>query len=216
MIRAGLTLASVLIALDGWTTPVAVAAPGTEVRTVVAVDNHGQPINGYRIGPEVGEVDDCTQPSPSAVGDNIYFCYPYVAGAHTCWPSPPEALLCVVDPAEKELRRVTHTGTLTPVRPQPTPQPLALVLDDGTQCQARYGGVWGVRADGYAAVYGCRADFNVLRKSDPNPPPAIDRSQPQWTVQVGPTNVGSSDDPPPQTRTVRTAWFAGNPGDSAR
>ncbi|PQM47030.1 hypothetical protein C1Y40_02787 [Mycobacterium talmoniae] len=96
------------------------------------------------------------------------------------------------------------------MRPLATPQPFALVLDDGTQCRIRYGGAWGARSDGYAAAYGCPADVSVLGKTGANPPPVIDRSSAAWTVQVGPTASVTADYPPPQTRTVRTAWVAGN------
>lgn len=214
MLRVGTIAAAALAALIGLAatgchTPT--GGPGTEVVHVVPVDRDGQPVDGYRVTAEGGLVDDCTNPSPSAVADDIYLCFPYAAGAYQCWPSPPESMLCLYDPTERQLRRVTYTGELPEVYPIATPEPLALRLDDGTLCFLRHGGAWGVRTDGYEAAYGCSGEDTVLRGITPDAPPAVDRSDRAWTVQVGP--VGPAADPaPPQTRTVATAWFAGDPG----
>lgn len=55
-----------------------------------------------------------------------------------------------------------------------------------------------------------RRELRVLGSSNS---PTIDRSQPLWTVKVGPLPPATSNVtrfPPPQTHTVTTAWFAGN------
>jgi hypothetical protein len=188
----------------------------TQQITVVAVGPSGQPINGYQeaSGPgNVGQAGDCTTPSPSAVADNVYYCSPSAAGAGTCWPSTPGSLLCVDNPWTKNMHRVTYDGPLPPVQPTATPDPFALTLDDGTQCLFRNGGAWGVRTDGYVGVYGCGPQGGshpaVLCQQKQGAGTCIDRSSPAWTVKVGLLGAPDAVLPPPQTRAVTTAWFAG-------
>ncbi|VAZ95977.1 hypothetical protein [Mycobacterium pseudokansasii] len=188
----------------------------TRVITAVAVGSDGQPVNGYREAPAQGNVtavDNCTTPSPSAVADNIYYCSPSAANAGTCWPSTPESLLCVDNPWDKRLHRVTYGGPLPLLHPIATPDPFALALDDGTHCLLRNGGAWGGRDDGYVGVYGCGApDANlaVLWLPSQGAGTCVDRSAPVWTVRVGRLGTPGEHFPPPQTRAVATAWFAGN------
>ncbi|BBX61662.1 hypothetical protein MSAS_08360 [Mycobacterium saskatchewanense] len=190
--------------------------PPTQVITAVAVGPGGQPINGYQEAPPQGNVatvSDCTTSSPSAVADNIYSCSPSAADAATCWPSTPGSLLCVDNPWDMRLHRVNYTGPLPPVQHPSEPTPFALTLDDGTRCLARNGGAWGGRTDGYVGFYGCGADVTsvaVLCLPDQPPGTCIDRSGPVWSVKVGPLGAPGNDRfPPPQTRTITTAWFAG-------
>jgi hypothetical protein len=192
---------------------------GTQVTTVVAVDANGQPVNGYREVPtsedpsNVTNVFDCDV-SPAAVANDIYYCAPDAAGADVCWPSTPGTLLCLDDPWDKELRRVAYAGPLSQVKPTPAPAPFALFLDDGTRCRLRNGGAWGVRDDGLVGAYGCPNETPaVLVPVTPKAgESAVDRSQPLWTVKVGSLGGGEPHLPPPQTRTVTTAWFAGTSG----
>jgi hypothetical protein len=64
-------------------------ADGTHLVTVIAVDDSGQPANGYRpvvASPDPGsvaEVSGCAV-SPAAVVDDIYHCAPNAAGADVC------------------------------------------------------------------------------------------------------------------------------------
>ena len=190
--------------------------PPTQVITTVAVGPSGQPINGYRETPPEGNVfavNDCSTPSPSAVADNVYSCSPSAAGAGTCWPSTPGSLLCVDDPWDHRLHRVSYDGPLPPVRPTATPDPFALALDDGTHCLLRNGGAWGGRADGYVGVYGCGVDgganLAVLWLPSQGAGTCIDRSSAVWTVKVGQLGAPDAILPPPQTRTVTSAWLAG-------
>ncbi len=196
--------------------PAAADPPPTQQITVVAVGPNGQPINGYRETPPEGNVvtvTDCSTPSPSAVADDVYSCSPTAAGANACWPSTPGSLLCVDDPWARRLHRVTYDGPLPPVHPTATPDPLALTLDDGTRCLFRNGGAWGGRADGYVPVYGCGAggggNTAVLWLPSQGAGSCIDRSSAAWTVKVGQIGRPDADYPPPQTRTVTEAWFAG-------
>lgn len=190
--------------------------PPTQVITTIAVGPNGQPINGYQETPSQGNVavvNDCTTPSPSAVANNIYSCSPSAAGAATCWPSTPGSLLCVDNPWDKRLHRVTYDGQLQPVQPTTIPEPFALVLDDGTRCLLRNGGAWGGRDDGYVGGYGCGdhgANLAALCLPSQGDGSCIDRSAPVWMVKIGQLGTPTTHFPPPQTRAVTTAWFAGN------
>ena len=200
-----------IAALATWCTPVPASAdpPPTQAITTVAVGPAGQPINGYREAPSNGNVtavSDCTTPSPSAVANDVYYCSPTAAGAGTCWPSTPGSLLCVDNPWDMGLHRVTYGGPLPPVQPTASPDPFALLLDGGTRCLFRNGGAWGGRADGYVGVYDC-GDVAVLWLPSQAAGTCIDRSAPVWTVKVG--QLGAPTTQPPQTRAVTTAWFAG-------
>ena len=185
--------------------------PPTQVVTTVAVGPDGQPINGYREAPSQGNiaaVNDCTTASPSAVADDVYYCSPTAAGAGTCWASTPGSLLCMDNPWDKLLHRVTYGGQLPAVLHPATPDPFALLLDDGTRCQFRNGGSWGGRDDGYVGVYGC-GNLAVLWLPSQGAGTCIDHSGPAWTVKVGQLGSPGTQLPPPQTRAVTTAWLAG-------
>ncbi|MFZ1178260.1 MAG: hypothetical protein WAO15_18705 [Mycobacterium sp.] len=190
--------------------------PPTQVITTVAIGPNGQPINGYQEAPSQGNiaaVTDCTTPSPSAVAANIYSCSPSAASAGTCWPSTPGSLLCVDNPWDKRLHRVTYGGQLPPVQPTAIPEPFAMVLDDGTRCLLRNGGAWGGRDDGYVGTYGCgdpSANLAVLGLSSQGPGTCIDRAGPVWAVKIGQLGTPTTHFPPPQIHAVTTAWFAGD------
>jgi hypothetical protein len=202
-------LAMVAVALSGLPGCANTAPSTTEVVHVVAVDTDGRPSNGYREQPPDGTVtavSDCAA-SPAAVSADIYQCWPSAAGADVCWPSTPDSLLCVDDPWDKRLHRVTIGEELLHVQPTAIPQPFALLLDDGTRCRRRNGGAWGGRDDGYLGAYGCQSSLTVLVKADQE---VIDRSAPMWTVKVGELGAANPHFPPPETRPVTTAWFAGD------
>jgi hypothetical protein len=188
----------------------------TEVITLVPVGPNGEPINGYQEAPSqsnVNNVVDCTTPSPAAVADDIYSCSPSAASADVCWPSTPGSLLCVDDPWDMQLHRVSYSDQLPHVQPVAQPQPMALLLDDNTRCRLRNGGAWGGRQDGYVGAYGCgpaNANLAVLVQPSQGATAVIDRSLPVWTVKVGPLGSPTTDFPPPRTHTVTTAWFAGD------
>jgi hypothetical protein len=203
-------MATALFSVAGST----VAAPATQVINAVPVGSNGQPINGYQETPSQGNVvnvSDCKS-SPSAVAANIYYCSPSAAGAGTCWPSTSGSLLCVDNPWTKSLHRVTYDGALPPVQATATPDPFALELDDGTHCLFRNGGSWGGRADGYVGVYGCGESGNsnpaVLWLPSQGAGTCIDRSAPAWTVKVGELSTPDANLPPPETRVVKSVWFA--------
>ena len=89
----------------------------------------------------------------------FYSCYPSVAAADVCWPSPPTSMLCMNNPWDKEVRRLGLDTCLLPtVQPPATPEPFALTLDNGTYCRLITGGTRRARSDGYVPFYACRAD----------------------------------------------------------
>jgi hypothetical protein len=214
--RVVIPLAFVAVAAAAQAGFVGAEPPPTQVITAVPVGPNGEPINGYRMAPSQSNVDtvaDCTTPSPAAMADDIYYCSPSAAGADVCWPSTPGSLLCVDDPWDKELHRVTYSDALPHVQPVAAPQPFALLLDDNTHCRLRNGGAWGGRQDGYVGAYGCGAgnsNLAVLVLPSQGATAAIDRSMPVWTVKTGQLGSPTADFPPPQTHTVTTAWFAGD------
>ena len=210
-------LSTAIIATPVFSTagPAGADPPPTEVITTVAVGPSGKPINGYREAPQQGTgtgTVDCTEPSPSAVADNVYSCSPSAAGANTCWPSTPGSMLCVNGPWDQQLHRVTYRGQLPPVQHPATPEPFALVLDDGTRCLLRNGGSWSGRFDGYQGAYGCgdSGGSNPAVLCLPGQA-CIDRSAPVWTVKVGELRGVAIPVPPPQTHAVTSAWVAGSP-----
>lgn len=180
----------------------------TQVIDEVAVSSSGQPINGYR-ETTTGEPTqvDCTLASPAAVADNIYTCSPSAASADVCWPAADRELLCMIDPWTKELHGVRASAPLPAVSPREHPEPVALLLGDGSQCRLRNGGSWGSRTDGYYGAYWCGAGHAVVLVK-PDAADAIDRSAPVWTVKVGKLGAPTESLPPPDTVEVVTAWFA--------
>ena len=217
-IASGVLVPTVLVAFValGVSGFVSAEPPATQVITAVPVGLHGEPINGYREAPAQGNVNsvvDCTTPSPAAVADDIYSCSPSAASADVCWPSTPGSLLCLGDPWDMELHRVSYADPLPNVAPVAAPQPFALLLDDDTRCRLRNGGAWGSRQDGYVGAYGCGAagsNLAVLVLPSQGATAGIDRSLPLWTVKIGQLGSPTADFPPPQTHAVTTAWFAGD------
>lgn len=223
MLRFALVLAAALVVAGcsthaagpgpATTSASATAVPATRTVDVVAVEAGGRPVNGYHeiTGDQpVPDQADCTEPSPAAVGKNLYRCWPAYYAADVCWPASVLDLLCLNDPWAKELHRIRAKAPLAPVNPPATPRPMALLLDDGTHCRARNGGAWGHRSDDLQAFYGCgdRPGLTVLAPPDADP---VDRSAPVWTVKVGPDNAPEPSPPAPvTTRRVQSAWFAGD------
>jgi hypothetical protein len=214
LMRTMVAAAAVSTAVGMGTGPALADPPATQVLTAVAVGPNGQPINGYQerlLQGNLAAVTDCSAPSPSAVGNDIYACSPTAAGADACWPSTPGSLLCLDDPRDKTLHRVTFGGTLPHVAPPAVADPIGLVLDDGTLCRLRNGGAWGVRDDGYEGAFWCSgSNLRVLWLPSQGPGTCVDRSTASWTVKVGQLGSPNEHFPPPQTRTVTTAWFVGD------
>jgi hypothetical protein len=181
----------------------------TQIINEIAVNSSGQPANGYHetTGPTPDRAAECNEPSPAAVSNNIYGCAPSAYSADVCWPASGLDLLCMNDPWAKEVHRIHVPAPLNPVTAPVAPQPVALLLDDGTHCRIRNGGSWSGRDDGYLGAYRCDPNEAVLTRPNSEP---IDRSTPLWTVKLGDLPGFGQPAQPPATHSVVTAWFASN------
>ncbi|MCK0175901.1 serine/threonine-protein kinase [Mycolicibacterium sp. F2034L] len=179
----------------------------TEIVTAAAVNSAGLPAAGYSekpASPSRATLSECSQPSVSALQPGIYSCYPFAASATTCWPAQPQAMLCLDDPWNKQLTRFAFsTATLPPVQPPSIPQPLAVLLADGSRCSILIGGARG-RADGYSPAYGCNGgDGPPIVVTTPGSGEGIDQTAPTWTAWVADVNET------PRAEPIVTAIFAG-------
>jgi serine/threonine-protein kinase len=179
----------------------------TEIVTAAAVNSAGLPAAGYSeepANPSRATLSECSQPSVSALQPGIYSCYPFAASATTCWPAQPQAMLCLDDPWNKRLTRFAFsTATLPPVKPPSTPQPLAVLLADGSRCSILIGGARG-RADGYSPAYGCNGGYRPpIVVTTPGSGEGIDQTAPTWTAWVADVNEL------PRAERIVTAIFAG-------
>jgi hypothetical protein len=213
---AMVSITSMAMAVFSTAGPASADPPLTQVITTVAVGPNGQPIDGYQEAPTQGnvvEVNDCTTPSPSAVANNIYYCSPSAAAPARAGRRRPDRCYAWTTRGTKSLHRVTYGDSLPPVQAVAAPDPFALALDDGTHCLLRNGGAWGGRDDGYVGTYWCRdpsANLAVLCLPSQGAGTCIDRLAPVWTVKVGQLGTPTTRFPPPRTRAVTSAWFAGN------
>lgn len=181
--------------------------PPTEIVTAAAVNSAGQPADEYTQEPAESDravLSECSEPSVSAMRPGIYSCFPFAASATTCWPSPPLAMLCLDDPWGKRLTRFFYsTSTLAPVQPPSRPQPLAVLLEDGSQCDILIGGARG-RMDGYVPAYGCDGGNRPpIVVTTPGSGEGIEQTASTWTAWVADLNET------PRARRVLTAIFAG-------
>lgn len=179
----------------------------TEIVTAAAVNSAGLPAAGYSeepASPSRATLSECSQPSVSALQPGIYSCYPFAASATTCWPAQPQAMLCLDDPWNKQLTRFAFsTATLPPVQPPSIPQPLAVVLADGSRCSIVIGGAR-TRADGYSPAYGCDGgDRPPVVVATPGSGEGIDQTAPTWTAWIADVNET------PRAERIVTAIFAG-------
>ena len=182
--------------------------PATQIVTVVGVTKDGAPAPGMRVEDVGSSVSDCGDSNAGAV-DGIVDCSPSAAGADICWrTADPTELLCGTSPWDKVLLRVTVFDSVPATRGNPDAAPWGLDLANGLRCRIRNDGSWGGRADGYVGAYYCDDSTNVvLANTDPLP----DRSNPTWTVTVGPLGAPDETFPPPDVVAVVTAYFPGNP-----
>jgi hypothetical protein len=113
-------------------------------------------------------------------------------------------MLCLDDPWNKRLTRFAFpTSTLPPVQAPETPQPLAVLLEDGSRCSILIGGARG-RADGYSPSYGCNAGNRPpIVVTTPGSGEGIDQTAPTWKAWVADLNEA------PLGERVVTAIFAG-------
>lgn len=141
---------------------------------------------------------DCSFGSPSRYDKTagVRSCGGTADSGDACWPAADGAhVLCLVDPFSKVLYLVGAQGLDTP-RTSLTedPTPFALVLDDGTRCQARIGGSWPSPKEqpNWVGYYGCHdpalGDSGSERMNAVWGPrgEGIRKGFGGWTVVVGP------------------------------
>jgi pimeloyl-ACP methyl ester carboxylesterase len=186
----------------------------TKIINVVPVDKSGNPAPGYTVVDDGGPVDcgsPSSDPSPASVGPNIVYCSPTAAEADICWPKPNQiTILCGWYPWDKTLHQNTATAPITPVPAAHDPDPWALQLNDGAKCRLRNGGSWSGRSDNLVGAYSCDRGNEVVLVAQQNGT-VIDKTSPEWTVQVGVLDDKQTGSPPPTTVHVLTAYFASSP-----
>ncbi|MEV0359983.1 hypothetical protein AB0H71_28390 [Nocardia sp. NPDC050697] len=184
----------------------------TEVLEVTAVDDSANPLPDWSPRNGARGALDCRYPYPaeSSKGRDIVQCGGTADGAHTCWIAPDrQGLTCALDVWEKEFLAYRAREPIPSVPAADRPSPEWLELDDGTRCSKRHGGAWGGRADDLRGAYGCDGvPYVVLTEFDV---PAVDTSEPEWTVRVGELGNPNEKFPPPTTRSVVRAYFAASP-----
>lgn len=105
---------------------------------------------------------DCSYGSPSPYDKTagVRDCGASADSGDACWPAADSAhVLCLRDPFSNELSLLRAYGLSAPRKPlADDPIPFALLLDDGTQCQARHGGAWPSPKEhpDWVGYYGCR------------------------------------------------------------
>ncbi|MEO9239821.1 MAG: hypothetical protein ABI418_17205, partial [Jatrophihabitantaceae bacterium] len=169
------------------------AGPPPTQRTVIRpVTADGQPAAGFTVTAEAGGQLACgehPEPSAVAVSPRIAFCLPGAEYAVACWPSGTAGqALCFRDAWSHTVARVATDRAFDTrlVRAPAQPQPLALLLSDGTRCNIRDLGAWAAPKlhPDWVGYYSCgltRVIYGPLADRDQA---GIDESTSSWTVQV--------------------------------
>ena len=179
----------------------------TQVVNVVAVDSSGNPAPGFTVI-DSGKTQNCYR-AQAAVDGGVVTCTGSTLDP-VCWVTPVRSVvLCGYTFKDKHLRRVVVEGPVE-TREWTTPRPWGLRLADGKECFP-HDQSQGRRADGLIGVYMCQDDrdnstcYVLTRDVDP----AIDQTNPVWTVRVGDLGASQADEfPPPVQMRVVTAYFA--------
>ncbi|RDH77062.1 hypothetical protein DVS77_18525 [Mycolicibacterium moriokaense] len=193
-------------------------SPGSEPEIVVLkpVDSRGNVQPGWSKDDSRRDTPiDCAvvgkaYPSRYDVTTGVLSCGATADSADACWPTAGgNYLLCLQDPFTTTLSLIAATGATAPLEALTgDPAPMALVLDDGTQCRVRIGGAWPfpVEQPDWVGYYSCKgADFSAIWAPTSNGPDysGIGKGPDGWTVWVGP-----SDGHLVQHK-VKTAYFVG-------
>lgn len=184
--------------------------PQVTTRVVVArpVTGHGTVASGYALVRHVDESVDCSgpanDPSPVAVNAGIDWCSPSAAYPAACWAgATPNTVLCYRNPFAKQVDLLSTSAAVTDQPAPKQPTPIALVLGDGSRCTVRIGGS-GSALDGHPelfATYYCGNDAVW----GPANSYGVNRTSPQWTVQLAPSNGHG----PLRTVAIMSAVFVG-------
>lgn len=190
--------------------PNAVAGGEPEKVVLKPVNARGDVQPGwFKDGNSRYESIDCSDgwPSPYDATAGVRECGVNADNGKACWPTASgNYVLCLGDAFSKTLTLRSATGVGVPLRPRSSPpRPMAMELDDGTQCTARTGGAWPGRTDGGVATYSCGTGPTLLAVwSDQTDDDAgIEHGPHGWKVQLG------SDKSPLTPHLVKTAYYVG-------
>jgi Ca-activated chloride channel family protein len=168
----------------------AASSAGPETIVLKPVDAQGNTQSGWM--KDSGRRDtpiDCSygSPSPFDVDGGVRSCGTTADSGDACWPTAGGSyVLCLIDPFSNVLHLISAQGANEALKSRSEePRPMALVLDDGTQCRAVTGGAWPRQSEhpDYLVGYACGNDLIVWG------PVGIFRKGPDgWTVEVGPSD----------------------------
>lgn len=161
-----------------------------------------------------GEFAEITAtPSPSYFSEvrGTYSVGGTADNAGACWAAPDGdiSVLCASGPWSKTLRALAVTE-LPDVAPVDEPGPYGLELADGSRWEARIGGSWGGRADGWNGAFycvdRCTSDSLYVLYGEEH---TLDREDGRWYAYVG--ELGEPDEafPAPQRQLVKEVRFIG-------
>ena len=158
--------------------------PATARVTARPVTAIGAPAPGYTVKDEadLGPVT-CSDASPVAVTDGVYFCGASADNTVACFPSTASSVLCLRDPHVHTLARLHLNRALTTVSATTAPVPQSLRLDNGVTCLIRDGGAW-ADVPGHPDWYGAYYCSNGQDVYGPLAHNGIDMSSPRWTVHL--------------------------------
>lgn len=178
------------------------------------VDEQGNTMPGYLKDQRMrDQTIDCSdaRPSPYDVTGGVRFCGITADSGDACWPTAGGAyVLCLIDPFKQSLQLRAAEGAGNPLDHRPDPaHPMALELQDGTQCRAITGGAWSRQAlhPDYGVAFACsggtiHADY-LIAWTAPGDDNGIAKGPNGWTVQVG------GDTGPLTTLKVTKAYYVG-------
>lgn len=161
------------------------------ITTLRPFDRNGNLAQGWILDKRTNGPIDCdySSPSRSAVEDNLQECGPTPASADSCLVLPPgTTALCLSDPFSTTVVRNAVSGHASTTSTAPkSAVPIALVLDDGTQCRLRIGGSWPTpqAKPDYIGYYGCSLGSTFQAVWGPQGGDGITQSPDGWTVQLG-------------------------------
>ncbi len=183
------------------------AAVGDAPQTIALApfDAQGNFQPGWQAPSEVPtQTIDCTSglTSPYDVGTGVRWCGSTADSGDACWQLPEGYVSCLIDPFNKTMKDWIADGWGTPLKPRDgEAYPMALLLDDGSQCRAVIGGSWGLRG---APDYWCPSGGVGVYGSSPSSWHGIDRGTNGWIVRVGSPDSTSS---PLAPQKVKAAYF---------
>lgn len=180
------------------------ALPHTQKIVVRPVHADGTPVAGYTVSHETIAGFTCSGPSSGAVDNNIEYCGFASTYTVACWKSTNHTVLCLRDPLQKHLVRITYQGSFHPTAKPQYPSPQSLTLFTGNYCLVRDGGAWPLinGHPNWNGYYGCRNNGLYGTGRD-----GIDRSVNPWLVHVvnnpngGPGSIVN--------RRVKLAYYVG-------